>query len=389
MVIDRKKTVLVLHLAGQIPLAGVAWQALHYVLGLRRLGFDVWYIEDSGAPPIDPGTGLPAADCNYSVGFVRTMMERYDLGDRWAYWDAARNEVHGTTRENLTKLYRNAAAILNLSGATHLREEHMQCPIRVYIDTDPGAALAKLAEGDRDAIEFLGAHTHHFSYGENLGSDDCLVPDGGFSWGRTRAPVLVDLWDAGCVPAGPYFTSVATWENRRADIRLGDTTYRGSKHVNFLRFIELPRQLLQPFRLAMLPPGPEVAERVRACGWDIVDPVPLSADMRAYRDFILTSRGEFTVAKDIYVGSKSGWFGDRSACYLAAGRPVITQETGFSRFIETGRGLFGFSTVDEVRDAVAQINGDYARHSIGAIEIAYEYFDADTVLRKLTDDIGV
>jgi len=389
LVIDRKKTVLVLHLAGQVPLAGVAWQALHYVLGLRRLGFDVWYIEDSGEQPIDPRTGLAAEDCDYSVSFVRTMMERYDLGDRWAYWDASRDEVHGISREKLASLYRTASAILNLSGATRLREEHLACPIRVHVDTDPGAALARVDQGDPDALALLSAHTHHFSYGENLGHADCLVPGGGFTWQSTRAPVLVDLWDAGCVPAGPYYTSVATWDSRRADIRLGDTTYRGSKHVNFLRFIELPRQLLQPFRLAMTPPGPEVAERIRACGWDIVNPVPLSADMRGYRDFILASRGEFTVAKDIYVGPKSGWFGDRSACYLAAGRPVITQETGFSNFIETGRGLFAFSSVDEVRDAIAQINADYARHSIGAIEIAYEFFDADTVLRKLTSDIGL
>ena len=389
MVIGQKKTILVLHLAGQVPLAGVAWQALHYVLGLRRLGFDVWYIEDSGEQAVDPRTGFAAEDSDYSVHFVRTMMERYDLGERWAYWEGARDQVHGTTRENLAALYGKAAAIINLSGATRLRDEHMVCPIRVYIDTDPGSELARIAEGDDFARAALNAHTHLFSYGENLGNADCLIPDGGFTWGKTRAPVLVDLWDAGCVPAGPYFTSVATWETRRAEIRVGGTTYRGSKHVNFLEFLELPRQLLQPFRLAMLPPGPHIAERVRACGWDIVDPIALSADMRAYRDFILTSRGEFTVAKDTYVGTRSGWFGDRSACYLAAGRPVITQETGFSSFIETGRGLFSFSNVDDVREAVARINGDYARQSIGAIETAYEYFDADTVLRKLAGDIGV
>ncbi|HLY58974.1 MAG TPA: hypothetical protein VKS60_25655, partial [Stellaceae bacterium] len=176
---------------------------------------------------------------------------------------------------------------------------------------------------------------------------------------------------------------IATWENKGKDIEVGGQTYHWSKHVNFLKFLDLPRQLLSPFRLAMTPPDRDVEAQVKAGGWDIVDPVPISADMQAYRDFIVTSRGEFTVAKDIYVRPNSGWFSDRSVCYLAAGRPVITQETGFSKFVETGRGLFPFSTLDEIREAVARINADYAKQSIGAIEVAYEFFDADSVLREL------
>ena len=143
---------------------------------------------------------------------------------------------------------------------------------------------------------------------------------------------------------------------------------------------------MQPFRLAMSPPNAEVEARVREGGWDIVDPVPVSADMQSYRDYVVNSRGEFTVAKDIYVRPHSGWFSDRSVCYLAAGRPVITQETGFSKFIETGRGLFPFSSLEEVREAVTRINADYAQHSIGAIEVAYEFFDADAVLRKMVKE---
>lgn len=384
-----RKTVLVLHLAGQIPLAGIAWQALHYVLGLRRLGFDVWYIEDSGANPYDPRQQSIVEDCSYNVGFVRAMMERYDLGDRWAYWDAAKDEVHGISKERLMSLYREASALFNLCGATRLREEHLACPIRVFIDTDPVFEQAKVAAGNPDSLQYLGMHTHLFTYGENLGAEDCPVPLANFVWKKTRPPVLVDLWDAGCVAAGPYFTTIATWENKGKDIEVAGETYRWSKHVNFLRFLDLPRQLLQPFRLAMTPPTPDVAARVKEGGWDVVDPVPVSADMLGYRDFIVTSRGEFTVAKDIYVRPKSGWFSDRSVCYLAAGRPVITQETGFSKFVETGRGLFPFSSLEEIREAVQQINADYAKHSVGAIEVAYESFDADYVLRKLVADSDI
>ena len=381
-----KKTILVLHLAGQIPLAGIAWQALHYVLGLRRLGYDVWYIEDSGANPYDPRQQSIVEDCSYNVGFVKAMMERFDLGDRWAYWDAAKDVVHGISKERLMALYGEASALFNLCGATRLREEHLACPIRVFVDTDPVFEQAKVAAGDPDSLEYLGMHTHLFTYGENLGNDDCPVPMVKFAWKKTRPPVLVDLWDAGCVAAGPFFTSVATWENKGMDIRVGEETYRWSKHVNFLRFLDLPRQALQPFRLAMTPPTADVEARVREGGWDIVDPVPISADMQSYRDFVVTSRGEFTVAKDIYVRPKSGWFSDRSVCYLAAGRPVITQETGFSKFIATGKGLFPFTELEEIREAVQRINTDYAQESVAAIEVAYEFFDADAVLRKMVKE---
>jgi len=384
-----RKTILVLHLAGQIPMAGIAWQALHYVLGLRRLGFDVWYIEDSGANPYDPRQRSIVEDCSYNVAYVQSMMARYDLSDRWAYWDAANDRVYGISKERLMALYGEAAALVNLCGATRLREEHLKCPIRLFIDTDPVFEQAKIAAGNPDSLQYLSMHTHHFTYGENLGAPDCPVPITHFDWKKTRPPVLVDLWDAGCVAAGPYFTTIATWENKGKDIQVGAETYRWSKHVNFLRFLDLPRQLLQPFRLAMTPPSADIEARIRDGGWDIVDPIPVSSDMLSYRDFIVTSRGEFTVAKDIYVRPNSGWFSDRSVCYLAAGRPVITQETGFSKFVETGRGLFPFSSLEEIREAVRMINADYAKHSIGAIEVAYESFDADAVLRKLVAEADI
>ena len=388
MLASNKKTVLVLHLAGQIPMAGIAWQALHYVLGLRRLGYDVWYIEDSGANPYDPRKFSIVEDCSYNVQFVKTMMDRFDLGDRWAYWDAANDVVHGISKERLMALYGEASALFNLCGATRLREEHLKCPVRIFVDTDPVFEQAKVASGNLDSLEYLGLHTHHFTYGENLGNEDCKVPMVKFDWKKTRPPVLVDLWDAGCVSAGPFYSSIATWENKGKDIEVGGETYRWSKHVNFLKYLDLPRAVMQPFRLAMTPPSPDVEERVRDGGWDIVDPVPISADMQAYRDFVVTSRGEFTVAKDIYVRPNSGWFSDRSVCYLAAGRPVITQETGFSKFIETGKGLFPFSSLEEIREAVARINADYAQHSIGAIEVANEFFDAHTVLTKMVGEVG-
>jgi hypothetical protein len=378
-----RKTILVLHIAGQIPLAGIAWQALHYILGFRRLGYDVWYIEDSGAYPYDPRQRTIVEDCNQNLTFLKTTLERFDFHDRWAYWDSAKDVVHGITKARLMALYGEASALVNLCGATRLREEHLKCPIRIFVDTDPVFEQAKVAAGDAASLEYLRMHTHHFTYGENLGNDDCPVPMVEFDWKKTRPPVLVDLWAADDKMPGPFFTTIATWENKGKDIRIDGETYRWSKHTNFMRFLDVPRQIPQSFRLAMAPPNAEVDAQVREAGWDIVDPIPISADIWSYRDFVAGSRGEFTVAKDIYVRPKSGWFSDRSVCYLAAGRPVITQETGFSKFIKTGVGLFPFTSLEEIREATSRIEADYARHSTGAAAVAQEFFAAERVLYQM------
>jgi hypothetical protein len=386
---SKRKTVLVLHLVGQIPIAGIAWQALHYVLGLRRLGFDAWYIEDSGAYPYDPRQQMVVADARYNVAYLKSVMEYFDLADRWAYWDSVTNEVHNISQERLTALYAEASALFNLCGATRLREEHLKCAIRIYVDTDPVFNQVKLASRDAVTLDYLGAHTHHFTYGENLGNTDCLVPMTGIDWQKTRPPVLVDLWATDVTAAGPFFTTIATWENRGKDAQIGNEIYSWSKHSNFLRFLDLPRHVPHSFRVALAPPNAEVEARVRACGWNIVDPAPISANIGSYRDFIVTSRGEFTVAKDIYVRPKSGWFSDRSVCYLAAGRPVITQETGFSKFIETGRGLFPFTSFGEITDALFQIDADYPRHAMGARDTARAFFGAEAVLTKIVETCGI
>ncbi len=337
--------------------------------------------------PYDPRQQSLVEDCTYNVNYVKTMMERFDLGDRWAYWDAAKDVVHGISKEKLMSLYGEASALFNLCGATRLREEHLRCPIRIFIDTDPVFEQAKVAAGNADSIEYLGLHTHHFTYGENLGNPDCLVPMGDVRLEEDAAAGADRPLGCRLRLGGPFFTSIATWENKGKDIQVGTETYRWSKHVNFLRFLDLPRQVLQPFRLAMSPPSADVEARVREGGWDIVDPMPISADMQSYRDFVVTSRGEFTVAKDIYVRPNSGWFSDRSVCYLAGGPAVITQETGFSKFMETGRGLFPFSTLEEIREAIAR-SMLTTRRVPGGARGGYETFDADTVLRKLVKEAG-
>jgi len=380
--------IVVLHFVGQMPMAGIAWQAMHYILGLERLGYEAWYVEDHGANPYDPRANSVVMESGYNVGFLRRVMESYGLGDRWAYWDAINDVYHGLSREAVRQLYRDSDAVINLCGAVRLRDEHMACPRRILIDTDPVYEQIKYAEADPAARAYLEAHTHFFTYGENVGGPGWIVPLGSIPWQPTRPPVVLDEWPTD-EESPERFSTIATWENKGKNISFGGETYVWSKHVNFLRFLDLPKRSGQRFTMAMLPPTGEIETQVREAGWRLVDPRPVSASMESYAAFICGSRGEFTVAKDIYVRPNSGWFSDRSVCYLAAGRPVVTMKTGFSRFCPVGEGLFEYSDTAGAIAAINAINSDYRRHSRAARLVAAEYFGSDPVISALMTRAGL
>jgi hypothetical protein len=385
----RRDPLVLLGILGQYPMAGVSWQAIHYLLGFRDLGWDVWYVEDSGAPPYDPRLGRSTEDCTHAVAYVADVMRRIGLADRWAYVDLMHGATHGASHARLDALYRDAAAIVNLCGATAPREEHRRGPKLLYVETDPVYEQLKIALGDESSRRFLASHDVLFTYGENLGAADCPVPLGDLAWKPTRPPVVLACWEPRTGPAAAHFTSIASWENRGKDVTWSGVTYQWSKHVNFLRFLDLPRRAAARFQLAMDPADAAIEARIRGAGWELVDPRPISADVDAYRRFVRGSRGEFTVAKDIYVRPRSGWFSDRSVCYLAAGKPVVTQDTGFGKFVPTGEGLFAYSTMDEAIDAVARIEADYAAHGRAARRVAEAHFDARRVLGRLIADAGL
>jgi hypothetical protein len=310
-------------------------------------------------------------------------MGRFGLGDRWTYVDGVTGVHHGLSRERLTGLYREADALFNVCGAVRLTEAHMRCPVRVYVETDPVFEQIRVAEDDRRAINDLEDHTHLFTYGENLGQPDCPIPLEKFAWRPTRPPVIPDLWDATYNPAAERFTTVATWKNVGKDIRFRGETYYWSKHVNFLRLVDLPRRTRQPLELALEVDDPKARDLLAGHGWILTDAFEMSRDLTAYQRHIERSRGEFTVAKDLVARTRSGWFSDRSVCYLAAGKPVVTQETGFSKYVPAGSGLLAFETMDEAVAALDEVNRDYAHHCRAARRIAQEYFAADRVLGEL------
>ena len=381
--------IVLLHFAGQMPLAGIAWQAMHYLVALKKLGYDAWYVEDSGTNPYDPRVESVVMSCEYNLAHLRQAMERFGFGDRFVYRCGIDNSYYGLTREEVNRLYAEADALINLCGAHYLHEHHLRCPVRIMIDTDPGYQQINYAKGDPAERTYLDAHTHFFTYGANIGRADCPIPLSGIDWRPTRPPVDVDLWpepenNADC------FTSIASWDNRGKDIEYDGATYLWSKHVNFVRFLDIPeRRPGTCFRMAIRPPSESVRGEVEGHGWRLIDPRPISAQIDSYRDFIAGSRGEFTVAKDIYVRTNSGWFSDRAVCYLASGRPVVTMRTGFDRRCPSGEGLFEFSTHDEALAALDAIAADYRRHSSAARELAREHFDAQRVVGALLVEAGL
>ncbi|HEV8713145.1 MAG TPA: hypothetical protein VGX03_09980 [Candidatus Binatia bacterium] len=371
------------------PLAGVTYQFLHYLIGLRRLGYDPYYVEDSGRWIYDPRLNNLSADASGNIAAVAPILQAYGFADRWAFrGHYPDGQCYGMTESQILQLYREADAFLNVTGAQEIREEHLACPRRIYIESDPFAAQVQVAQGNATVIAALAAHDTHFSFGENLGAPDCDVPLERFRWLPTRQPVVLDLWDPLPRVEGAAYTTITTWHNAGKDVSYRGDTYYWTKDREFEKFLDLPRRRPIPFELAA-GIGKEVQRRLRDHGWRHVDSVGISTDPHRYRTYIQRSRGEFTVARDQYVRPYTGWFSDRSVCYLAAGRPVITQETGFSKFVPAGRGLFGFRTMDDVLAAVDAIERDYAGHCRGAREIAAEYFAAERVLGKLLRDAGI
>ncbi|MGE3781609.1 MAG: hypothetical protein AB7H71_02550 [Alphaproteobacteria bacterium] len=390
----KRGRIVLLHFVGQMPMAGIAWQAINHLAALEKLGYEIWYVEDHGINPYDPRISSVVNQCDYNVAYLRDAMERHGLAGRWAYWDAINDAWHGMSREAVHRLYAEADALINLCGATRLRDEHMRCPARVMIDTDPVYEQIKYARNEPGARAYIDAHTHFFTYGANLGTDFCPLPLCGVPWRPTVPPVDLDLWPLAADPAERgatrCFTTIATWENKGKNIEFEGENYLWSKHVNFVRFLDIPaRRQRTCFEMAMLPPDNGVRREVEGCGWSLVDPRPVSADMESYRRFIAGSRGEFTVAKDIYVRPNSGWFSDRAVCYLASGRPVVTMRTGFTSYCPVGNGVFDYATHDEALAAIDAIEADYTRHSRAAREIAGDCFGASRVLSNLTAEIGL
>jgi len=383
----RRAKVVVFGILFWYPLSGVTYQFLHYLIGLRRLGYDPYYIEDSARWIYDPALDDVSPDALPNIEAVAPMLRRHGFGDRWGFRGGyPGGQCYGMTETQIEELYREADAFLNVTGAQDIREEHMQIPSRIYVESDPVAMQIRVAKGDVSALDALQAHTMLFTFGENLGAKDCGVPLERFRWLPTRQPVVLDFWAPLEADSGSY-TTVATWRNKGKDIEWNGDTYYWSKDREFMKVLDLPSDAPVPLELAL--PLTEDYRLLTEHGWKIAPAVNISRDAETYRDYIRRSHGEFTVAKDQNVRLRSGWFSDRSACYLASGRPVISQDTAFGNILPTGRGLFAFQTRDDIVQALQIIEADYPAQRRAARDIAGEYFAAEKVVGSLMERAGL
>jgi hypothetical protein len=385
-----RRRIVVLGTAASNPYAGMAWMHMQITVGLRRLGHDVYYFETTSTWPYDPCRESPVKDSDYAVPYLARLCESFGLGDRWAYRRSySDKEWFGLNRPDAEDLLAHGDAVLNIAGATRLAEEGLKVGRLVYVGTDPVLHELRFANGEADVRSLIDEHDDVVTYGENIGRSDCPIPALPKLRTTMRQPVLLDLWSAG-PPSRDVFTTVGNWK-QGGEIEFRGETYFWSKDRELLKLIDLPARVAQPLEfatgLSQLPPADRA--RFEENGWRLVDAHAFTTDPWAYREYVRASRGEFTVAKDQNVRLRSGWFGERSACYLAAGRPVITQDTGFGRAVPTGEGLFAFDTMEQILVAFEKIRSDYARHARAARAIAETYFGAEAVLARLLDDLGL
>ena len=379
-------------LIATFPLGGVAWDYGQYVGGLRRLGHEVFYIEDTGHWFYDPPGLTFTDDATRNVAYLASVMERFDAGGNWTLRDSS-GRYWGRSERETAEWCASADVLINISGSLWLRPEYARIRRKIYLDTDPGYTQAKIQRvlrGDftpeeKDFLSELRCYDLHATFAENIGQPDCLLPTDLVQWHPTRQPILLDEW----LPSNSKpetrnskrsWTTVMSWRTDEKAPLIAGRTY-GGKDVEFKRFLDLPRQVNVPMEIALSGPAPR--EQLAGMGWQLVDGYAASRDLECYRSYIANSSAEWSIAKQAYVATHSGWFSGRTACYLASGRPAVVQETGWSKFYPSGRGMVPFNNMEEAVAGVRAVEGEYETHSHVAREIATEYFDSSKVLKEL------
>ena len=360
------------------PVGGVAWDYGQYVLGLERLGVEVTYLEDPGQPGYNPVAGAYEDDLAYGAGFLEQSLRALcpGVGDRW-HVRAPDGTRYGMPAAELEEAVGSADVFINVSCACVMRAPYLRCRRKVLIDTDPG--VNHFAEWRRRP-EALGLHDVHLTYAQCLGDPGCRLPSMGLEWERTRPPVVLDAWEP--EPDGDTWTTVMSWRNFRPIVH-GGRTY-GAKEREFRHIEDLPRRTGSRMEVAVGGVHPPY-ERWRAFGWNVIDSYSVSATADDYRRYVAGSFGELSVAKNVYVDTMSGWFSCRSVCYLAAGRPAVLQDTGWSRHVPHGEGLLAFEDSATAAAAVAAVEADPSGHAEAARAVAETTFASDVVLADLLD----
>ena len=360
------------------PVGGLIWHHLQYLVGFRQLGHDVTFLEHFGwrNSCYDPSQNAMTSDPTYGIAYLRNLLEPHGLAGRWCYL-AEDGRVHGMSFHELSAACRECDVYLNLSNLDWI-DELEQCSRRVLVDTDPVLTQT----GAFGSGGPLSKYHALFTYGENVHQPGCSMPTAGARWHPTRQPVVLDLWPVHPpVREGP-FTTVMSWKGY-PDVKHEGRVY-GQKDREFEPYYSLPRQIGERMELATSPPASTV-DRLTAGGWNVIDPLSVTREPSSYQRYIRASRAEFSVAQHAYVSTRCGWFSDRSTAYLATGRPVVVQDTGFSDWLVSDGGVMPFRTRNEAIARIDDVNGRYEFHCREARRVAEQYFDARRVLTDLLD----
>jgi len=383
--------IVVTGLVATYPLGGVTWDYLAYVDGFRRLGHDVLYLEDTGAWFYDPKAQTFSEDAAPNLRYLDQALGGLDLGD--VHWSvrSADDRYHGLEGAAVSRFCGEADLFLNLSGCCWLRDEYRGARRTAYLDSDPGYTQAKLWAADHGcatedqlfSVNLIRQHDRFFTFAEHIGAPDCAVPACGIDWHPTRQPIVIERWPVAFDAGAGRFTTVMSWQTESAPPMIDGVAY-GGKSTEFLRFVDLPGRA--PVALEVAVAGSAPRDRLTAAGWHVVDAHARSASPLDYQRYLQGSRGEWSTAKQIYVALRSGWFSTRSAAYLACGKPVVVQDTGWSAHYPSGAGLLAFSTLDEAVAGLAAVEHDYRRHCDAARAVAEQELAAPAVLARLLAD---
>ena len=376
--------IIITGLVGQYPFGGVIWDYLQYLLGFRKLGHEVLYLEDSGAWPYDPVAGTITADCSFALRSLKKIFADFDLADSWVYRNGADGKFYGTGEKVAREWLRHGDLLVNVSSAGWLRDYDLRVGHKMFIDGDPMFCQIGLLDGSNPQYAGrLRDHHSHFTFGLSVGQPSCPVPVDGITWRPTVQPIALDHWPVTPAPPHAPWTTVMNWSSYPPKTWEGRPY--GQKDLEFKKFFNLPKTTSAHFKLAM---GLGVdaqrpADHLRQIGWDLVEPQDVVPDHLTYRTFLQNSAAEWSVAKHGYVEGQTGWFSCRSACYLALGRPVVVQETGWTKHLPSGQGALAFTDLAEAVDAIARVTRDYAHHAQAARRMAEEHFEAKQVCQQL------
>lgn len=366
---------------GRSVTGGQAWANLQYLIGLRELGHEVYYLEDVGdwSSTYDWEAGQETDSLDYPSDYIRRSLGPYGFGDRWMY--RAGDKSCGLKIDEMRHLCAEADLLL-IRGIPFIiwRPEYDLPRRRAFIDVDPGFTQIRLAHQEPAFAETLGKCERLLTLAQRIGYSDCSIPTVGREWAKTVSPIALDEWPVVPPIDDAVFTTIVRWRGFK-NVRYDGVEY-GQRDREFPKFLDLPQHSTQTFRVALTGGS---AERLTRHGWQVVDGWQASRDTAVYRHFIQQSRAELGIAKHCYVETKGGWFSDRSVCYLASGRPVVVQDTGLADWLPTGSGVLTFrSRTDAVR-GVERVNSDYAAHSDAARRIAAEHFCTNKVLNRLLE----